>query len=158
MPDEYVYYHTNCGIELTYIPQYSSWYCHLCQTYATKETSSRGSTEINYHTQCGGRLTWIPQYSRWYCYKCQTYAPKKPSSPESDSTTECHNCKTTFEGKFCPSCGTRWTPHWLEGLFMLPFFGLVIFIILIFVLAIGFFPAAIVLLILLLLWFYFRGR
>ena len=83
-----------CNQPLTWIPQYSRWYCYNDKKYVNPEESTKKegweevfSEEQTTQTQetaskkqskplcptCNQPLTWIPQYSRWYCYNDKKY-------------------------------------------------------------------------------------
>jgi sporulation protein YlmC with PRC-barrel domain len=84
-----------CNQPLTWIPQYSRWYCYNDKKYVNPEESTRKedweevfAEEQTTQTQqtatqkqssqplcptCSKPLTWIPQYSRWYCYNEKKY-------------------------------------------------------------------------------------
>ena len=79
-----------CNKPLTWIPQYSRWYCYNDKKYVTPAESAKkeeweevfpeekqaapkkGSSKPLCPT-CNKPLTWIPQYSRWYCYNDKKY-------------------------------------------------------------------------------------
>jgi sporulation protein YlmC with PRC-barrel domain len=72
-----------CNKPLTWIPQYSRWYCYNDKKYVNppedwekvfneKSTSNAKSSQPLCPT-CNQPLTWIPQYSRWYCYNDKKY-------------------------------------------------------------------------------------
>ena len=75
-----------CNKPLTWIPQYSRWYCYNDKKYVS--VSKKGFLGIMSSNQlkptqkqpaqqlcptCNKPLTWIPQYSRWYCYNDKKY-------------------------------------------------------------------------------------
>jgi sporulation protein YlmC with PRC-barrel domain/ribosomal protein L34E len=80
-----------CNKPLTWIPQYSRWYCYNDKKYVNPEESAKkndweevfkdektrqaptkqSSTPVC--PTCNKPLTWIPQYSRWYCYNDKKY-------------------------------------------------------------------------------------
>jgi sporulation protein YlmC with PRC-barrel domain/ribosomal protein L34E len=80
-----------CSKPLTWIPQYSRWYCYNDKKYVNPdESAKKGDWEEVFKddkTQqtpakqsspplcptCNKPLTWIPQYSRWYCYNDKKY-------------------------------------------------------------------------------------
>jgi sporulation protein YlmC with PRC-barrel domain/ribosomal protein L34E len=81
-----------CNKPLTWIPQYSRWYCYNDKKYVNPEESTKkeGWEEVFPEEQttqtqtvskkskplcptCNKPLTWIPQYSRWYCYNDKKY-------------------------------------------------------------------------------------
>jgi sporulation protein YlmC with PRC-barrel domain/ribosomal protein L34E len=84
-----------CNQPLTWISQYSRWYCYNDKKYVNPEESTKKedweqvfSEEQTTQTQetvtkkqaskplcptCNKPLTWIPQYSRWYCYNDKKY-------------------------------------------------------------------------------------
>jgi len=81
-----------CNQPLTWIPQYSRWYCYNDKKYVNPAESAKKedweevfSEEQTTQTQtaskkskplcptCNKPLTWIPQYSRWYCYNDKKY-------------------------------------------------------------------------------------
>ena len=83
-----------CNQPLTWIPQYSRWYCYNDKKYVNPEESTKKedweqvfAEEQTTQTQetaakkqskplcptCNQPLTWIPQYSRWYCYNDKKY-------------------------------------------------------------------------------------
>ena len=81
-----------CNQPLTWIPQYSRWYCYNDKKYVNPAESTKKegweevfSEEQTAQTQtvskkskplcptCNKPLTWIPQYSRWYCYNDKKY-------------------------------------------------------------------------------------
>jgi len=77
-----------CGKPLTWIPQYSRWYCYNDKKYVNPDESSKNDWKEVFQEQtkatpkqteqpkcpsCGKPLTWIPQYSRWYCYNDKKY-------------------------------------------------------------------------------------
>jgi sporulation protein YlmC with PRC-barrel domain len=81
-----------CSKPLTWIPQYSRWYCYNDKKYVnpTESTDKESWEEVfpeEKDTQaaaqkqsgktlcptCNQPLTWIPQYSRWYCYNEKKY-------------------------------------------------------------------------------------
>ena len=80
-----------CNKPLTWIPQYSRWYCYNDKKYVNPEESTKKDdweqVFKDEHTQqtpqkqsspplcptCNKPLTWIPQYSRWYCYNDKKY-------------------------------------------------------------------------------------
>ncbi len=57
-----------CGRELSFITQYSRWYCYFCQRYAPATKSK------NACPTCGATMRWIDQHQRWWCDACQKYA------------------------------------------------------------------------------------
>ncbi len=62
-----------CGQYLTYVYQYSRWYCPYCQKYIedTKKCS-----------RCQRPLTYISSYQKWFCYTCYKYdEPETQSKP-----------------------------------------------------------------------------
>jgi len=79
-----------CGKPLTWIPQYSRWYCYNDKKYVNpvestkkndweevsqeeKQPTSKKQASPPVCPTCGKPLTWIPQYSRWYCYNDKKY-------------------------------------------------------------------------------------
>ncbi|MGA2682333.1 MAG: hypothetical protein ABSF44_11115 [Candidatus Bathyarchaeia archaeon] len=80
-----------CNQPLTWIPQYSRWYCYNDKKYVNPEESmKKGDWEESVKDQrtqqtstkksspplcptCNKPLTWIPQYNRWYCYNDKKY-------------------------------------------------------------------------------------
>jgi len=83
-----------CNQPLTWIPQYSRWYCYNDKKYVNPAESAKKedweevfSEDQTTQTQtiskkqsgkplcptCNKPLTWIPQYSRWYCYNDKKY-------------------------------------------------------------------------------------
>jgi sporulation protein YlmC with PRC-barrel domain/ribosomal protein L34E len=84
-----------CNKPLTWIPQYSRWYCYNDKKYVNpaESTEKEGWEEVFQEEQadqtqqtvskkqssqplcptCNKPLTWIPQYSRWYCYNDKKY-------------------------------------------------------------------------------------
>ena len=79
-----------CNQPLTWIPQYSRWYCYNDKKYVNPEESTKKNDweEVFQEKKqpapskqssqplcptCGKPLTWIPQYSRWYCYNDKKY-------------------------------------------------------------------------------------
>jgi len=65
-----------CSRELTYIAQYSRWYCYSCRAYAPVARSK------NACPNCGATLRWIDRYERWWCDSCRRYAPADLPRPE----------------------------------------------------------------------------
>ena len=65
-----------CGRALTFIPQYSRWYCYSCRTYAPRTMAKFACPN------CGASLRWISPYSRWWCDACRRYAPADLPRPE----------------------------------------------------------------------------
>jgi predicted RNA-binding Zn-ribbon protein involved in translation (DUF1610 family) len=65
-----------CGRALTYISQYSRWYCYSCRAYAPRTKAKFACPN------CGASLRWIMQYSRWWCDACRRYAPTDLPKPE----------------------------------------------------------------------------
>jgi len=74
----------SCGKPLTWIPQYSRWYCYNEKKYVNpsestskdeakkaKQADSKPASQMC--PSCGKPLTWIPQYNRWYCYNEKKY-------------------------------------------------------------------------------------
>ncbi len=79
-----------CNKPLTWIPQYSRWYCYNDKKYVNPAESSKKNDweEVSQEQKqpmsknqsspplcptCNKPLTWIPQYSRWYCYNDKKY-------------------------------------------------------------------------------------
>jgi sporulation protein YlmC with PRC-barrel domain/ribosomal protein L34E len=84
-----------CNQPLTWIPQYSRWYCYNDKKYVnpaestkkedweevfqeeqadqTQQTVSKKQSSQPLCPTCNKPLTWIPQYSRWYCYNDKKY-------------------------------------------------------------------------------------
>jgi sporulation protein YlmC with PRC-barrel domain len=77
-----------CNKPLTWISQYSRWYCYNDKKYVNPEESSKNDWEEVFQEKstepkkqssqplcptCNKPLTWIPQYSRWYCYNDKKY-------------------------------------------------------------------------------------
>ena len=80
-----------CNQPLTWIPQYSRWYCYNDKKYVNVEESAKKNDWEDVFGEepkqaaakkqstpplcptCGKPLTWIPQYSRWYCYNDKKY-------------------------------------------------------------------------------------
>src|SRR5208337_1914373 len=75
-----------CSQPLTWIPQYSRWYCYNEKKYVnptqskekegwekvfpeeqTQQTQPKKQSAQPICPTCNQPLTWIPQYSRWYC-------------------------------------------------------------------------------------------
>jgi|GEM_PF-2644386 len=69
-----------CGQYLTYVYQYSRWYCPYCRRYL--EESRKCST-------CQRPLTYIPVYQKWFCYACYKY-----DEPKSAQTVTSQTAKT----------------------------------------------------------------
>lgn len=82
----------SCGKALTWIPQYSRWYCYNEKKYVnpsqsnekegweqvfpeeqTGQAKAKKQSSEQLCPSCGKDLTWIPQYSRWYCYNEKKY-------------------------------------------------------------------------------------
>ncbi len=51
----------NCGEKLSWIKQYSKYYCRNCQQYSPVCSA------------CRKDLFWIPNYGQYYCNECQKY-------------------------------------------------------------------------------------
>jgi len=81
-----------CNKPLTWIPQYSRWYCYNDKKYVNPEESAKKEDWEEVFAEettqqpvskkqsskplcptCNKPLTWIPQYSRWYCYNDKKY-------------------------------------------------------------------------------------
>jgi sporulation protein YlmC with PRC-barrel domain/ribosomal protein L34E len=80
-----------CNKPLTWIPQYSRWYCYNDKKYVNPaESAKKEDWETVFQEEktpastkkqssqplcptCNKPLTWIPQYSRWYCYNDKKY-------------------------------------------------------------------------------------
>jgi predicted RNA-binding Zn-ribbon protein involved in translation (DUF1610 family) len=69
-----------CGKELTFVKDYSRWYCYAEAKYAPKDyvPPRRGKNPC---PTCGRELAWIPAYARWYCYAEAKYAPRTMAAP-----------------------------------------------------------------------------
>jgi predicted RNA-binding Zn-ribbon protein involved in translation (DUF1610 family) len=69
-----------CGKELTFVKDYSRWYCYAEGKYAPKDYAPprRGKNPC---PTCGRELAWIPAYARWYCYAEAKYAPRTMAAP-----------------------------------------------------------------------------
>jgi hypothetical protein len=59
-----------CNQKLTWVPEYSRYYCYTCQKYPPKCPT------------CERDLFWIPQYNRLYCNTCQKYVEEKKEKPK----------------------------------------------------------------------------
>jgi len=58
-----------CNQKLTWVPEYSRYYCYTCQKYPPKCPT------------CGRDLFWVPQYNRLYCNTCQKYVEERKEEP-----------------------------------------------------------------------------
>ncbi|MGA2385489.1 MAG: PRC-barrel domain-containing protein [Candidatus Bathyarchaeia archaeon] len=81
-----------CNQPLTWIPQYSRWYCYNEKKYPDmsqlgkqedwqevfdekkpEKAEPKKQSSPPLCPTCNKPLTWIPQYSRWYCYNDKKY-------------------------------------------------------------------------------------
>ncbi len=58
-----------CGKKLTWVPQYSRYYCYRCRQYPPR------------CPYCNRDLFWVPKYGRYYCNTCRRYVEPKPAAP-----------------------------------------------------------------------------
>jgi predicted RNA-binding Zn-ribbon protein involved in translation (DUF1610 family) len=59
-----------CNGKLSYVKEYSQWYCYNCEEY--REVRKQ-PPKMNVCRTCGGTLDFVQEYKQWYCYTCEEY-------------------------------------------------------------------------------------
>ncbi|MEW5937852.1 MAG: hypothetical protein AB1665_08575, partial [Candidatus Thermoplasmatota archaeon] len=104
------YHCTQCGRELTWVPQYERWYCYTCQAYAgTGGVGGRAAKVLEEGAcpKCEQQMQYIHLYQAWYCPYCRSY--KTLQGPTTN--VPCPACRHiglvysyTYRRWYCPTC------------------------------------------------------